>query len=102
MNNIVVVGSGIVVSGNTVPFISSPTTHNPGIQGVVRIAGSQTFTAYASKGNFIIGSSTYSIGGPAATLNDHIISAISSGVVIGGSTVEYTSQRLSLYPLLAY
>lgn len=82
-------GTGI---GNEVASLANDVTASAGSpQPQASIAaftaGGQAYTANSENGAFVIGSSTITAGGPAATLMDgHIVSAGLSGIVVDGST----------------
>ncbi|KAI9708584.1 MAG: hypothetical protein M1820_003802 [Bogoriella megaspora] len=55
--------------------------------------GSQMFTAQAGR-PFDMGSATLSAGGAVATVSGNILSAISNGIIVDGSTVAFSSANL--------
>ena len=76
-------GSSVIVNGKTVPIAGLPAPTPPPV-----VAG-QTIQI-APNGNVIIGGTTISAGGPAATISGTVISVLPSagGIVVGGSTVH--------------
>ena len=83
--------SGLVVGQDTVAFSSISPDPSSGKQGIVIPGGS--LTAFQSNGKIIIGSSTLSVGGLAATINGQVISAASSGLVLAGSTIPLSAVK---------
>ncbi|KAK0280179.1 hypothetical protein LTR35_008330 [Friedmanniomyces endolithicus] len=87
--------SAIVVGGtSTIAFSAAPASTNAAVaQTAVVTAGGQTFTA-ARQGSgtvVVVGSSTLTAGGAAITVSGQVISAASSGLVVGSSTVDFAA-----------
>ncbi|OCL12304.1 hypothetical protein AOQ84DRAFT_227902 [Glonium stellatum] len=79
------VSTGVVIDGTSKAFSNIGTlTENLGV--VITLDG-QVLTALDPSGVITIGSTLISLGGPAATISGHTISALSSGVVVDGTTI---------------
>ena len=59
--------------------------------GAIYTAGSQTYTASQSGGNIVIGALTITPGGPAVLLSGHALSAATSGFLVDGSSIQFSS-----------
>ena len=92
--NVVSVAPGdLVIGGSTVAFTSltlgSTRISQNSFMAIFAIGG-QAYTAIASSGNgkiVTIGSFTFSVGGPPATISGQLISLGENGVVVGSTTV---------------
>ncbi|KAI9655959.1 MAG: hypothetical protein M1821_005020 [Bathelium mastoideum] len=85
-------GDGIVIDGRSTAALDVPVTADPAMVAkatAVLSFGSQQITAFEeSNGDMVIGTQTLSVGGPAITMDGHLVSLGSQGVVIDGrSTV---------------
>lgn len=58
--------------------------------GAVIALGSQALTAMDSSGIVTVGSVTISLGGPAATISGHVISVATNGLVVDGTTTDFS------------
>lgn len=90
-----VAGTVVVVDGSTVALsalaatkISAPLQTS--ISAVVVTIGSAVHTALASDGIISIDGQTLSPGGSAITVSDTVVSAVSSGLVVDGSTAQFS------------
>lgn len=90
-----VAGTAIYVDGSTVAFSALAATRNtipsePGVSAAVVTIGSAVHTALASNGIISIDGQTLSPGGSALTVSDTVVSAVSSGLVVDGSTAQFS------------
>lgn len=79
--------SGVVIGGTTHDFAAGTRTTT---SGAVLTIGSQAFTAVIPVGGAVIGSTTLTIGDPAAIIPASIVSAGSSDIAVGGETLAYS------------
>lgn len=87
---IVSVGSSAVVVGSSSTVAISALPSSPTISGAIFTISGSTYTDIANA-PLTIGSITLSVGGPAATINNELVSAASSGIVIDGSTQSFSA-----------
>lgn len=77
-----------VINGASITFPSSDVVTEA--LGAVITLGSQVLAAMDSSGIVTIGSITISPGGPAATISGHVISAATNGLVVDGTTTDFS------------
>ncbi|KAI9865358.1 MAG: hypothetical protein M1813_002247 [Trichoglossum hirsutum] len=88
---------GLVIGGSTVPFsVPEPTPIPPPstVTGAVFTASDHPITAVqlpGSSGTIAIGPTTLSVGGPAATIDGHVVSAEYNGIVVDGTAVQLST-----------
>ena len=77
---------------STTAAVSSSGKQSQGLlSGAMYTAGSQTYTASHSGGKLVIGALTITPGGPAMTLSGHTFSAATSGVMVDGSSIQFSA-----------
>ncbi|KAI9684960.1 MAG: hypothetical protein M1822_005609 [Bathelium mastoideum] len=80
---------GVVVDSSTVSYSAAP----EGGEGAVVTVGGNLYSA-SSGAPLVVGSTTLSAGGPAQTIDGQRISVGSNGLIIGSSTVAYSSSSV--------
>jgi len=80
--------NSLVINGASITFPSSGMVTEA--LGAVITLGSQALTAMDSSGIVTVGSITISLGGPAATISGHVISAATNGLVVDGTTTDFS------------
>ncbi|KAI9692820.1 MAG: hypothetical protein M1822_004814 [Bathelium mastoideum] len=89
-------GDGVVVDGSSTAVLDVPVTVDPAMvakaTGVLSFGSPQITAFEESDGNMVVGTQTLSVGGPAITMDGHLVSLGSQGVVVDGrSTVAIDS-----------
>ena len=95
--------SNIYVDGTPIPFSAIATPGSTPTSTAIITLGGQTYTATVATGSsgvVIIGSSTLSISGPAATIAGQTISLAPAGIVINGSPTSTPSSFVESEALL--
>lgn len=77
----------LVVGSSTFSVSALPA---PPVSGAIFQIGSSTFTEVPGS-NLVLGSTTISAGGAAATVNGQLVSVGSSGIVVGGSMLSFSA-----------
>ncbi|KAL9078638.1 MAG: hypothetical protein Q9157_002437 [Trypethelium eluteriae] len=78
--------SGVAIDGSVVPFTTGGSAANQ--NSAVFSVNGQTYSA-ARGAPVMVGSSTLSVGGPAATVSGHVISVAPSGVMVDNVLASY-------------
>lgn len=95
--SLVTSASAVVINGQTTPLATaspSPASPEVPVSGAVITVSGNIISAQQTAGSVVVGSSTFSIG-QEATISGVKISVGSSAVVLGGSTVTYSTYAIA-------
>lgn len=85
-------GKVSITAVSTTAAVSSSGKQTQGLlSDAIYTAGSLTYTASHSGGKLVLGALTITPGGPAMTLSGHTFSAATSGVMVDGSSIQFSA-----------